>query len=315
MNEKEILRRTSRSFYLTIRLLPRAVREEVALAYLLARATDTIADTSTAPEQERRNLLRAARASLGRAEIAGYDAPVWAGRHRDAAEQCLLLALPDLWRRMGERAEAARQPLVTVMGHILEGQIFDLERFAPEAAALTDEEIRRYTYLVAGSVGEFWTDLCASRLRDFATEPREVMGERARHYGQALQLVNILRDRRMDAALGRVYIADDQVGRWTRQARTWLQDGADYCAALRSGRLRYGTLLPALLGWRTLRLTEAQPASVITPAKVPRRELRQWMRRALPAWWSSAAVHAVARQASEQDQHHGDEDEDAADHP
>jgi phytoene/squalene synthetase len=35
----------SRSFYLTIRFLPRPLREPVGLAYLLARATDTIADT------------------------------------------------------------------------------------------------------------------------------------------------------------------------------------------------------------------------------------------------------------------------------
>jgi hypothetical protein len=67
---------------------------------------------------------------------------------------------------------------------------------------------------------------------------------------------------------------------------------------LRSGRLRYATLLPALLGWRTLLLTEAQPASVITPAKVPRRELRQWMRRALPVWWSATSVAGLARRAA-----------------
>ena len=299
MNEKEILRRTSRSFYLTIRLLPRAVRDDIALAYLLARAMDTMADTATAPEGERRHLLRAARESLGRAEIAGYDAAAWAGRHRDAAERSLLLALPDLWRRMGERDEAARRPMITVMGSILEGQIFDLERFTPEAAPLTGEELERYTYLVAGSVGEFWTDLCAARLGHFSNEPHKLMGARARHYGQGLQLVNILRDRRMDAALGRVYVPPGEVGPWMEQARRWLQDGADYCAALRSGRLRYATLLPALLGWRTLVLTEAQPASVITPAKVPRRELRQWMRRALPVWWSATSVAGLARRASE----------------
>ena len=299
MNEKEILRRTSRSFYLTIRLLPRAVRDDIALAYLLARATDTIADTATAPGGVRRHLLRAARESLGRAEIAGYDAAAWAGRHRDVAERSLLLALPDLWRRMGERDESARRPMITVMGSILEGQIFDLERFTPEAAPLTGEELERYTYLVAGSVGEFWTDLCAARLGHFSNEPHKLMGARARHYGQGLQLVNILRDRRMDAALGRVYVPPGEVGPWMEQARRWLQDGADYCAALRSGRLRYATLLPALLGWRTLVLTEAQPASVITPAKVPRRELRQWMRRALPVWWSATSVAGLARRASE----------------
>ncbi|HEV3409557.1 MAG TPA: squalene/phytoene synthase family protein, partial [Chthoniobacterales bacterium] len=41
-----ILRSVSRSFYLSIRLLPRRLRDPIALAYLLARATDTIADTA-----------------------------------------------------------------------------------------------------------------------------------------------------------------------------------------------------------------------------------------------------------------------------
>src|SRR5262245_13938762 len=44
-----ILRSVSRSFYLSIRLLPRQLREPIALAYLLARTTDTIADTTEIP--------------------------------------------------------------------------------------------------------------------------------------------------------------------------------------------------------------------------------------------------------------------------
>ncbi len=42
---RTILRSVSRSFYLSIRLLPEKLRDPIALAYLLARATDTIADT------------------------------------------------------------------------------------------------------------------------------------------------------------------------------------------------------------------------------------------------------------------------------
>ena len=40
-----VLKSVSRSFYLSIRILPRGMREPVAVAYLLARAADTIADT------------------------------------------------------------------------------------------------------------------------------------------------------------------------------------------------------------------------------------------------------------------------------
>src|SRR5205807_9515090 len=44
--ENRILRSVSRSFYLSIRFLPAQLREPVALAYLLARATDSVADTT-----------------------------------------------------------------------------------------------------------------------------------------------------------------------------------------------------------------------------------------------------------------------------
>jgi len=295
MTENDLLRRTSRSFYLTIRLLPRAVRGEVALAYLLARATDTIADTSAAAESQRSELLHAARASLDHSEIAGYRVDDWMRQQSDPAERQLLSELPVLWRRMHVRPDRRIQ---VVLAKILEGQIFDLERFGPEARPLDDAELGRYTYLVAGSVGEFWTDLCAARSHNFARDTIENMRQRGRHYGQALQLVNILRDRRMDAALGRIYITEAEAGRWTQQARIWLGEGADYCAALHSGRLRYATLLPALLGWRTLSLVAAQPPGILTPAKVSRGELRHLMWRALPVWWSAKSVTALVRRAA-----------------
>src|SRR5690349_2033322 len=44
--ENMILRSVSRSFYLSIRFLPAQLRQPIALAYLLARATDTVADTT-----------------------------------------------------------------------------------------------------------------------------------------------------------------------------------------------------------------------------------------------------------------------------
>lgn len=297
MTEQDILHRTSRSFHITIRLLPEALRKDVGLAYLVARATDTIADTSSAAPEQRLGILKSVQASLGRKTIEGFEPADWAGFQRDPAERELLHALPGLWVRLGECGEVA--PLFTaLLNRILEGQIFDLERFPPGAPPLDDEEMERYTWLVAGCVGEFWTDLCTLRLGDFARQPPDVMRQRARRYGQALQLVNILRDRRMDAALGRVYIEPSAAERWALQARGWLDEGTLYAESLRMGRLRYATLLPALIGWRTLALTMAQPVEALTPAKVPRAELRRWMRRALPVWWSPRAVASLARAAA-----------------
>ena len=298
MNETRILERTSRSFYLTLRLLPRSVRADASLGYLLARATDTIADTSTHPAAQRAEMLRSAAGSLGRETVEGYEPSAWSAAQRDPAERALLAGLPDLWRRMASRPAPARDRLVRVMAHIVGGQLMDLERFGAGAPPLDDSELDRYTFLVAGSVGEFWTELCEAEQPRFATAPAGEMRAHARRYGQALQLVNIIRDRRMDAALGRIYVPDHDVARRSAQAREWLAESVPYCAALRSGRLRYATLLPALLGWRTLAMETARVPGTITPAKVPRSEVRRWMRRALPVWWSRAAVRDIAAAAS-----------------
>src|SRR2546421_2846873 len=52
-----ILQSVSRSFYLSIRFLPLRLRQPVGLAYLLARATDTVADTTGIPADFRRSTL------------------------------------------------------------------------------------------------------------------------------------------------------------------------------------------------------------------------------------------------------------------
>src|SRR5207302_1528535 len=53
-----LLRSVSRSFYLSIRFLPALLREPIALAYLLARTSDTVADTSQIPVTVRMETLR-----------------------------------------------------------------------------------------------------------------------------------------------------------------------------------------------------------------------------------------------------------------
>ena len=56
-----LLKRVSRAFYLSIRVLPSTLREPVGLAYLLARAADTITDTEALSPEERLDGLLAFR--------------------------------------------------------------------------------------------------------------------------------------------------------------------------------------------------------------------------------------------------------------
>ena len=53
-----LLREVSRSFYLTMRALPAVVRPQIGLAYLLARTTDTIADTGLVSTGSRLDALQ-----------------------------------------------------------------------------------------------------------------------------------------------------------------------------------------------------------------------------------------------------------------
>lgn len=298
MNEREILRCTSRSFFLSLGLLPRTMREEASLGYLLARATDTLADASSMDASRRLEALRSVRDSLGRADLTLDSAAHETALVGHSAERALLEALPRLWREMQGRNPASRQRLKTLLGHIVEGQIFDLERFGPGAPPLSWKELDRYTYMVAGCVGEFWTDLCAEKPRAFSCESLAAMRERGKYYGKGLQLVNVLRDRRADEALGRTYVPQEAIDACFNQAHVWLGEGAKYCAALSSGRLRYASLLPCLFGLRTLSLVADETDKVPRPVKITRGAVRYWLLRALPVWFSRGAVGRVMRAAS-----------------
>ena len=217
-----LLKRVSRSFYLTLRLPPAAVREPISLAYLLARYTDTEADGAVTDAEKE---LLARRGELERQ----------------------LAASPD------------RDLIETVWRIIRDGQQFDRERFSEGAPPLSDGELDRYTYLVAGCVGEFWTRICARRLPGFATRPEEEMITLGVNFGKGLQLVNILRDRHADRRLGRVYVPDGRLVDTLALARRHLQDAERYAVAVKPFRLRVATALPLLLARETLDLVEKQP--------------------------------------------------------
>ena len=57
----DLLKEVSRSFYLTLRVLPKSIRLQIGLAYLLARTTDTVADTEIVSVEQRLKLLQALR--------------------------------------------------------------------------------------------------------------------------------------------------------------------------------------------------------------------------------------------------------------
>jgi farnesyl-diphosphate farnesyltransferase len=249
---RDLLRSVSRSFYLSLRLLPVSVRPTLALAYLLARASDSITDAASASVTLRSRLLEGFPDGWARDEA----------RHLGllpAGEKELLESLPELLQQLESSPD--REEILEVWKIILGGQIFDLQRFGPGVSALTLDEAARYTGLVAGCVGEFWTKICFKHVPGYSREPLEAMCVLGFEFGCGLQWVNILRDRHADAAAGRVYVAEENYPEAMRAARAGLDAGTRYASFVRPRRLRAACRLPLEIGIRTLDLVDANPAA------------------------------------------------------
>lgn len=289
---QELLRSVSRSFYLTIRWLPSPMRAGVALGYLLARATDSVADTSTAPLPRRiRVLTEMGEALSGRQgrerqeELLASLRQEMAPAQGKAPEAILLCRFGEALQALHCLPREQAACVQSVLSTIVEGQLWDLRYFEEHRCVQDDEQTRRYTFLVAGCVGKFWTELGRLTLGDAfcSADSQSLMAQAGIRYGQGLQLVNILRDREEDLSNGRSYLCSE-LTLWSRRASRYLRDGLDYSRRLGLFRLRFASMLPALIGLKTLRLLE-RGTEAGKKAKIPRREVYLCLLKAL---WLSA---------------------------
>ena len=220
---KDTLRGVSRSFYLSIKVLPDELRDPVGLAYLLARAADTIADTTLLKPDDRLDLLL-----LFREQIEGSPSPealseiesAIGGVGDDGADAHLRLlgSLPQAFAILEALPAADGEKVRRVVATLTRGMEMDLTTFPPEdsgelAALDSVEDLDRYTYLVAGCVGEFWTDITAAHTPALRKWDRVHMSELGVRFGKALQMVNVLRDVPRDLRAGRCYVPADMLAR------------------------------------------------------------------------------------------------------
>jgi farnesyl-diphosphate farnesyltransferase len=324
-----LLRLVSRSFYLSLAVLPEPVRAPTALAYLLARAADTIADTRLIGKRERLAHLRALREELETADPARSRAiaAAVAGSQDRSAERLLLERLPECLAAFGRLPADDRARVGRLLSTIIEGMTQDLTWFPGDdaeglAALKTRADLERYTYLVAGCVGEFWTDLHAAhrpRLRGWDLPRMRALGAR---FGQGLQLTNVLRDVPRDLRQGRCYLPEEDLDRLGlsprdlldpasgRAARPLLVElinlaldhyeaGWQYTFAIprRETRLRLACAWPLLIGLRTLDLLARAP-NWLDPAvtvKVPRLRVYGLIAQSLGTVWSARALGRQGR--------------------
>ena len=203
-----LLKATSRSFYLTLRVLPAAVRPQIGLAYLLARTTDTIADTGLVPLEQRLDALHKLRERILGSSSAPLNFGELAKQQGSPAERGLLEKTEASLALLPTLSPADLKLVRDVLVTITSGQELDLRRFAKASAKNivpleTAVELDDYTYRVAGCVGGFWTKICRAHLFPGAKlDDTQLLVDGIR-FGKGLQLVNILRDLPADLKNGR----------------------------------------------------------------------------------------------------------------
>ena len=281
---RAITRKSASNLALAFVLLPKAKRDAMSALYAFCRQIDDIADEESAPPQQRREQLAAWRADVRRA--CGSETPQFAVNQE-------LQPVIRQYHLPFEHFDALLQGVEMDL---------DIQRY-PDY-----EQLELYCYRVASVVGLLSIEIFAY------TNP--ACREYAVYLGKALQLTNILRDVRVDAERGRIYLPLSELARYRVAPEEILQ--LQYSARYRelaesvAGRARhfYGlarqTLPEAdrrsmvaaeLMGsvyWRLLCKLEQQQYNVFGPS-LTRLNKGQKLLLILRTWWRFfSGLHAPA---------------------
>ena len=237
-------------------------------------------------------------------------------------ERALFGSLVDCFALLDSLDDSDREHVRWVVDTLTQGMEMDLTSFPAEdsgelAALATGSDLDRYTYLVAGCVGEFWTKVTVAHTPSLSGWDVAKMSEIGVRFGKALQLTNVLRDIPQDLRAGRCYLPADELAAaglspddlldpsneararevlvpWMQTALGHFQAAGEYLLAVprRSVRLRLACLWPLLLGLATLaRLARGgrwlDPESTV---KVSRRWVYRMMLMSLPAVCSNTLL-------------------------
>lgn len=188
---RKITRSAARNFYYAFLVLPRDRRDALSAVYAFMRHSDDLSDDPGLTGRERADKLTEWGDALHRV-VAG-----------EPTDDPVLRALADTQRRF--------QIPLQLFHRLVEGTAMDVPARAGEGIRYqTFDELRRYCYHVASVVG-----LICIRIFGYRDPAAEALAEQC---GLAFQLTNIIRDVKEDAAMGRVYLPEEDLQRFGRSA-------------------------------------------------------------------------------------------------
>tara|TARA_B110000444_G_scaffold92044_1_gene86962 strand:- start:110 stop:1126 length:1017 start_codon:yes stop_codon:yes gene_type:complete len=320
-----LLETTSRSFYPTLKYLPKKVRGQIGLLYLLARVADTIADSKHGETEVLLNTLGAYNEVAQGRSTTLPDFLELASIQANEHEAELLRNVDDVVEGLKDYDEGDQQRILSCLDVIVGGQILDLQRFgiAKEGGSIsslsTDSELDDYTFRVAGCVGVFWTEMSLAHLMNLPPEEEKIFHEKGVRFGKALQMINILRDIPEDLRFGRCYIPSEVLKEhglkpedlmdetnlesfrpiydsYLDLTNEHLEAATDYIRMIpeKQFRLKASTMLPVLIGQRTVTLLRT--GNILNSEeriKVTRDEMKTYARKLLRALFIPGGVRRL----------------------
>lgn len=236
-----VLKLTSRTFYIPIKLLKPTLKETVASAYLCMRAIDEIEDHEELDINVKQRLLRATGELL---KANTFDEIAYRELVQPYQE-----ILPEVTMRLGDWVrfcpEGIENKVTESTGIMAYGMADWAEK---EWVVQTEEDLDDYTYYVAGLVGVMLSDIW--EWYDGTKTDRDL----AIGYGRGLQAVNVLRNKDEDAERGVKFFPDN----WSRDdmfayAEDNLGKADKYMEDIQTRNIKLFCRIPLSLAKRTLK--------------------------------------------------------------
>lgn len=288
MDTQTLLKHTSRSLYLSVLALPENIRAAFGIAYLLCRYADSIADTPLLPPERRLYWIERYQRMLTHP-----DAPEQqrltdeiSGSSSNPYEQKLLENLPLCLEEFNRLPAPQKEATLEVARHVCEGMRIDLTSFPTEnsgrvQAFQTDGDLENYCHLMGGAPGVFWSTLITQTVP--LSLHRAAFWRLGRDIGDALQIVNILRDLPRDLRIGRCYFPQTDLAPLGLHPEDLLQPGAS---------ARFEPVKRKWIAWGLKKLESARGYM----RALPRAQLRHRAAVAWPVLWTADTLYKVYRE-------------------
>lgn len=299
---RAMLPAVSRTFALSIRMLPGELGDAVRCAYLICRIADTIEDASSMDAARKARLLtELSQAFDDPAMLAGVTAAA-SDLTGDGAHLALVRGADLVFTEYRQLSPRSREHVRRWVREMIDGMRKFVLAYPSGIRIQTLGEYKEYCYYVAGTVGYLVTDLWREHSTSISARRYDALRSRCAAFAEGLQTINVLRDVVRDAEHeNSIYVPDELLRAHGSAHATMLhpshgtQNGAALSALAqmawrdldeartyllsiprRAVAIRLSCLLPLLFAHATLRDLTRAPRTLLgqDPVKISRGEVK-----------------------------------------